>query len=136
MSLKLYLLRHGETAYGKTGGYCGELDPALTSEGVQMAHEFAKAYRGVPWAAVFVSPMKRTIATAKTLCDALSITMQLRDGLKEIRYGKWEDQTVEYVKQHYLDDYLRWLAEPTWNPPTGGETAVEVASRSALSNLM
>jgi broad specificity phosphatase PhoE len=136
MSLKLYLLRHGETAYSKTGGYCGELDPALTSEGVQMAQEFAEAYRSLPWKAVFVSPMKRTIATAKTLCDALSITMQLRDGLKEIRYGKWEDQTVEYVKQHYLDDYLRWLAEPTWNPPTGGETAVEVASRSALSNLM
>ena len=132
MSLKLYLLRHGETAYSKTGGYCGELDAALTSEGVQMAQEFAEAYRSLPWKAVFVSPMKRTVATAKPLCDALSIAMQLRDGLKEIRYGKWEDQTVEDVKQHYLDDYLRWLAEPAWNPPTGGETAVEISSRSAL----
>ena len=132
MSLKLYLLRHGETAYSQTGGYCGELDPELTSGGVQMAQEFAEAYRSLPWKAVFVSPMKRTIATAKPLCDALSITMQLRDGLKEIRYGKWEDQTVDFVKQHYLNDYLRWLAEPSWNPPTGGETAVEIANRSGL----
>ena len=132
MSLKLYLLRHGETAYSQTGGYCGELDPELTSGGVQMAQEFAEAYRSLPWAAVFVSPMKRTVATAKPLCDALSITMQLRDGLKEIRYGKWEDQTVDFVKQHYLNDYLRWLAEPSWNPPTGGETAVEIANRSGL----
>jgi broad specificity phosphatase PhoE len=132
MSLNLYLLRHGETAYSQTGGYCGELDAALTSEGVQMAQQFADVYRSLPWAAVFVSPMKRTIATAKPLCDALSIAMQLRDGLKEIRYGKWEDQTVEYVKQHYMDDYLRWLAEPAWNPPTGGETAVEISSRAAL----
>ena len=132
MSLELYLLRHGETTYSKTGSYCGELDAELTPEGTQMAQEFAEAYRALPWAAVYVSPMKRTIATAKPMCDALRIDMQLRDGLKEIRYGKWEDQTVDYVKQHYPDDYLRWLAEPAWNPPTGGETGVEIASRAAL----
>ena len=79
MSLKLYLLRHGETAYSKTGGYCGELDPELTSEGVQMAQEFAETYRSLPWAAVFVSPMKRTIATAKPLTwDATEIALMLR----------------------------------------------------------
>jgi broad specificity phosphatase PhoE len=132
MSLELYLLRHGERIYSKTGGYCGELDPELTLEGAQMAHEFANAYLALPWAAVYVSPMRRTVATAKPLCDALSIDMQPRDGLKEIRYGKWEDQTVSYVKQHYSEDYLRWLAEPAWNPPTGGETAVEIASRAGL----
>jgi broad specificity phosphatase PhoE len=132
MSLKLYLLRHGETAYSKTGGYCGELDIDLTAEGVQMAQQFAETYSALPWVAVYVSPMKRTVATAKPLCDALRIEMQLRDGLKEIRYGQWEDQTVEYVKKQYPDDYLRWLAEPAWNPPTGGETGVEIASRSAL----
>jgi broad specificity phosphatase PhoE len=132
MSLKLYLLRHGETAYSKTGAYCGELDTDLTAEGALMAQQFAKTYGALPWVAVYVSPMKRTVATAKPLCDALRIEMQLRDGLKEIRYGKWEDQTVDYVKKHYMDDYLRWLAEPAWNPPTGGETGVEIASRSDL----
>jgi broad specificity phosphatase PhoE len=132
MSLKLYLLRHGETAYSKTGSYCGELDTELTPEGAQMAQQFARSYGTLPWVAVYVSPMKRTVATAKPLCDALCLEMQLRDGLKEIRYGKWEDQTPDYVKKHYPDDYLRWLAEPAWNPPTGGETGVEVASRAAL----
>ena len=58
--------------------------------------------------------------------------MQLREGLQEIRYGQWEDKTVEYAKQHYPDDYVYWLTEPAWNPPTGGETAVQVASRASL----
>jgi probable phosphoglycerate mutase len=58
--------------------------------------------------------------------------MQLRDGLKEINYGQWEGQNVDFVKQHYLEDYLHWLAEPAWNPPTGGETAVQIASRASL----
>jgi probable phosphoglycerate mutase len=132
MSLKLYLVRHGETIYSQTGGYCGELDPELTPEGTQMASALAQTYQSIPWNAIYVSPMKRTMATAKPLCDAVGMEMQLRDGLKEIRYGEWEGQTLEFVKENYLDDYLHWLAEPAWNPPTGGETAVEVASRASL----
>ena len=132
MSLKLYFLRHGETIYSKRGGYCGDLDPELTSEGAQMARAFADVYRLIAWTGVYLSPMKRTITTAKPLCDALGLEMQLRDGLKEIRYGKWEDKSVDFVKQHYWDDYMRWLAEPAWNPPTGGETSVEVSSRASL----
>ncbi len=132
MSLLLYFMRHGETIYSRTDGYCGDLDPDLTPEGVQMAEAFAAAYKSLPWTAVYVSPMKRTIATAKPLCDAIGIEMQLRDGIKEIRYGEWEGQSRDYVKEHFLEDYIKWLTEPAWNPPTGGETAVEIASRASL----
>lgn len=131
MSLKIYFLRHGETTYSETGAYCGELDAELTPEGAEMAQAFADAYRRTPWAAVYVSPKKRTIATAKPLCDALGLEMQQRSGLEEIHYGKWEDHSVEYVKQNYWDDYVHWLAEPAWNAPTGGETSVEIATRAA-----
>ncbi|WP_088241006.1 histidine phosphatase family protein [Calothrix rhizosoleniae] len=132
MSLTLYLLRHGETTYSRTGGYCGEIDAELTSEGLQMAEAFAHTYQKLPWNAVYASPMKRTIATAKPLCDAVGIDMQLREGLKEIRYGEWENKTADFVKQHHEEDYIRWMTEPAWNPPTGGETAVQVASRASL----
>ncbi|HYY28085.1 MAG TPA: histidine phosphatase family protein [Chthoniobacterales bacterium] len=132
MSLTLYFIRHGETIYSETGAYCGEVDVELTPEGAQMAEAFAEAYHSIAWTAVYASPMKRTIATAKPLCDAVGLEMQLRDGLKEIRYGKWEDKTAEFVKQHYWDDYIRWLTEPAWNPPTGGETSVEISSRASL----
>jgi broad specificity phosphatase PhoE len=132
LSLRLYFVRHGETAYSETGAFCGEMDPELTSAGVEMAKAFADAHLEIAWTAVYVSPMKRTIATAKPLCDALGLEMQLRDGLKEIRYGKWEDQSAEFVKEQYANDYIRWLTEPAWNPPTGGETSVEIASRASL----
>jgi probable phosphoglycerate mutase len=97
-----------------------------------MAEAFAKAYAALDWTAIYVSPMKRTIATAQPLCDAMGLQMQLREGLKEIRYGEWEGQTSEFVKAHYTEDYTRWLTEPAWNPPTGGETAVQIASRASL----
>jgi probable phosphoglycerate mutase len=132
MSLNLYFLRHGETTYSQRGGYCGLLDPELTEAGLEMAEAFMKAYQNVPWTAIYVSPLQRTIATAQPLCEALGMTMELRDGLKEINYGAWEDRDPEWVKQHYLEDYINWMTEPAWNPPTGGETAVEVGSRAAL----
>jgi broad specificity phosphatase PhoE len=132
VSLKIYFLRNGETVYSQIGAYCGERDPELTVEGTQMAKAFADAHRSIAWAAVYVSPMKRAVATSKPLCDALGLRMEMRDGLKEMRYGKWEDKSVEAVKQHYWDDYIQWLTEPAWNGPTGGETSVEVASRASL----
>lgn len=132
MPLKLYLLRHGETEQSRIGGFCGALDPALTPEGVEMAQAFADRYQALQWDAVFVSPLKRALATAHPLCKATGIEPQVRDGLKEIMFGDWEGQSVEAVKQQYPSDYECWLTEPAWNPPTGGETAVQVASRASL----
>lgn len=132
MSLRLYLLRHGETTFSQTGGYCGAIDPELTPEGIEMAEAFAKAYSSIPWSAIYVSPMTRTQMTARPLSEATGLEMRLRDGLKEIQYGKWEGQTQDFVRKNYEEDYIHWLTEPAWNPPTGGETAVQIASRSSL----
>ena len=130
MSLKIYLLRHGETEYSQRGAYCGALDAELTTEGHQMAQAFAKAYRSIPWTEVYVSPMKRAIATAQPLCDTAGLSMQIRDGLREISYGAWEDREQEDVRLHHEQDYIRWQTDPAWNPPTGGETAIQIAARA------
>jgi broad specificity phosphatase PhoE len=130
MSLKIYLLRHGETTYSQRGAFCGAIDADLTPEGMQMAQFFADAYRSLPWIDVYVSPMKRAIATARPLCEATGLEMQIRDGLREISYGAWEDQEVDYVREKHDLDYLRWQTDPAWNPPTGGETAVQISARA------
>lgn len=132
MSLTLYLLRHGETESSRTGAFCGNLDPELTAAGALMAAQFAAIYRQLSWQAVYASPMRRTRATAAPLCEAIGAEMQLRDGLKEIAYGEWEGRTLEDVRARYTDAYTHWITEPAWNAPTGGETAVHVASRASL----
>ena len=95
-----------------------------------MAKAFAAAYHSLPWTAIFSSPMARTIATAKPLCDAIGMQPELRDGLKEINYGQWEGKTAETVNREYHDDYIRWTADPAWYPPTEGEPAVAIAYRA------
>lgn len=131
MSLKLYFLRHGQTDFSHANAYCGDLDPELTPDGMQMAAAFAAAYKALPWTAVFVSPMRRAIATATPLCNAIGMEMELRDGLKEISYGKWEGMSPDQVNRDFHDDYIRWLAEPGWYSPTGGETGVCIQRRGS-----
>ncbi|NJL02737.1 MAG: histidine phosphatase family protein [Spirulinaceae cyanobacterium SM2_1_0] len=130
MSLKLHLLRHGETEFSQSGGYCGVLDPDLTAAGHQMAQAFADTYATKAWSAVYSSPLRRTLATAKPLCDRLGLEPQVRPGLAELHYGDWEGKTHTTVNQEYHEDYVRWLTEPAWNPPTGGETATELSNRA------
>ncbi|MGC1306492.1 MAG: histidine phosphatase family protein [Phormidesmis sp.] len=132
MSLALYFVRHGETTHSQTDRFCGNLNPELTEVGQAMAEAFAKAYAPLPWQAIFASPMRRTIATATPICEATGLEMQRRDGLKEMSYGDWEDLSKDAVRQKYPKDYELWTTEPAWNPPTGGETAVQVASRAAV----
>lgn len=131
MSLMLYFLRHGQTPLSREDVFCGSgSNPELTDDGLAMAQAFVTAHRSKPWHAIYSSPLRRTVATAQPLCDALALEMQVRDGLKEIGYGKWEELTREEVNQQFHDDYIRWLADPAWHPPTEGELAVVIARRS------
>lgn len=128
----LYFLRHGETAASQSGRYSGTLDPDLTPAGYEMASDFAAAYQSLPWSAIYCSPMRRTIATATPLSEVTGLSLRLRDGLKEIGYGEWEGKTPEETNRDFHDDYVRWLADPGWNAPTGGERGIEIERRSAL----
>ena len=132
MSLTLYFLRHGETKSSLHDSFCGTLDPDLTLEGKEMAEAFAHTYQSFEWSAIYVSPMKRTIATAKPLCDATGMEMKIKEGLKEMNFGQWENKTRDWVRENYLEEYIDWMTEPAWNPPPDGETAVEVGSRAML----
>ncbi|HEX6045381.1 MAG TPA: histidine phosphatase family protein [Pyrinomonadaceae bacterium] len=129
--MKLYLLRHGQTALSRADVFCGSgLDPELTFEGLEMAQAFANAYRETAWRAIYCSSLRRTISTAEPLCRALGLDLQVRAELNEIAYGKWEGLTKEKVNDDYHDDYVSWLADPAWHAPTGGEPAHVVARRA------
>jgi broad specificity phosphatase PhoE len=130
MTLTLHLLRHGQTALSREDVFCGSgLDPELTAEGAQMAHAFAAAFQTRSWAAIYSSSLRRGITTAEPLCNQLGLEMQVREELNEIAYGKWEGLKKEKVERDFHDDYISWLADPAWHPPTGGEAAVVIARR-------
>lgn len=130
MSVNLYLLRHGQTELSREDTFCGSgLNPELTSDGQAMARAFAEAYDQTEWHSIFTSNLSRTVTTAQPLCERLGMRAQARGELNEIAYGRWEGLTKTQVAEKFHDDYIRWLADPAWHAPTGGELAVAIARR-------
>ena len=107
-------------------------DPGLTLEGQEMAQAFADAYCSIHWLAAYVSPLKRAIQTAMPICTHAGLKMQLRKGLQEIDYGKWEGMHPDEITEKYHDDYVRWLTDPAWNAPPDGERGIDIARRASL----
>jgi probable phosphoglycerate mutase len=130
MTLRLHLLRHGQTAMSRANVFCGRgLDPALTPAGAAMAAAFASAYAHADWRGVYASPLQRAVTTAQPTATGADLSLELKDGLAEIDYGAWDGLEVEAVARDFHDEHERWIADPAWNPPTGGETAVALAQR-------
>lgn len=131
MPLKLYFLRHGQTELSRDDTFCGSgLDPELTLDGHRMARAFAVAYKETKWEAIYTSALRRTITTAEPLANLLQITSRQHPELNEIGYGKWEGLTKDRVNEVFHDDYIKWLADPAWHPPTDGEAAIAIAQRA------
>jgi len=131
MSLKLYFLRHGQTAASRANVFCGSgTNAPLTSDGEAMAQAFADAYQNTVWLALYCSPLQRAVSTLAPTEGVLPLQAQVRDDLKEIGYGDWEGKTPAEVERDYHDDYIRWSADPAWHAPTNGEPAIAIAHRS------
>jgi len=131
MSLTVYLLRHGQTTLSRADNFCGSgLNPELTDEGLQMAQAFAEVYKATSWSAIYSSSLRRTLETARPICDQVEMEPEVRDALQEIAYGEWEGLSKETVAEKFHDDYEAWLANPALHAPTGGELAVTVAERA------
>jgi broad specificity phosphatase PhoE len=63
--LRLYLIRHGETAWSLTGQHTGTTELALTSRGEQQASELRPVLAAVQFSAVWVSPRLRALWNAQ-----------------------------------------------------------------------
>ena len=94
-----------------------------------MAASFSAAYRDRVWAAIYSSPLTRAVSTAQPLAEALALPIRTCDGLAEIDYGAWDGMSAREVADRFPIEHARWTADPAWNPPTGGETAVALAQR-------
>jgi probable phosphoglycerate mutase len=130
MPLRLHLLRHGQTPTSRDNVFCGaNLDPELTADGVAMAHAFAEAYAATPWRMIYAGPLQRTQVTARIIAQRVGLSYETREAITEIDYGRWDGLSEEMVDREFHDDFVRWTADPAWNAPTEGETAIALARR-------
>lgn len=127
---RLYLARHGATQLTAEGRFSGSVGVELSDEGRWQAGQLGSRLRGERLAAIYCSPLSRSVDTASIVGSACELEPRLRDPLKEIDHGHWEGLTRREVEERFGDEYARWEEDPFTFAPEGGESGVAVLARA------
>jgi broad specificity phosphatase PhoE len=120
--LRVYMVRHGATAWSRSGQHTGRTDMQLTEPGEAEAKALAPWLRGIHFGHVLTSPLRR----ARRTCElaGLGRTVEVDADLEEWNYGKYEGLTSTEIHQDRPD----WLIYRDGAP--AGETPGEVSDRA------
>lgn len=91
----IYLARHGETAWSRSGQHTGLTDLPLTGAGEREARQLGKRLAGLSFAKVFTSPLQRAAHTAE-LAGFGAVAERDAD-LVEWNYGKYEGRRTAEI---------------------------------------
>ncbi|MGD9317087.1 MAG: MSMEG_4193 family putative phosphomutase [Anaerolineae bacterium] len=125
--MNLLLIRHavndwvGDRLAGWTPGV------HLNNEGQAQAAALVQRLEDVPLAAVYSSPLERTLETAHPLAQAHGLTLQVRAGLGEAQYGDWTGRSLKELKDDKMWPVVQVYPSGARFP--GGESMREVQAR-------
>lgn len=132
---RIFLVRHGATTLTAEDRFAGSTNVQLSDEGRAQAARLAARLQKESIAAVYASPMDRTVETATILARPHGLEVQHRDGLREISHGHWEQMTRAEVDQKFPQEAAEWEMDPYTFAPAGGESGLAVTAR-ALPTLI
>ncbi|ANP50419.1 putative phosphoglycerate mutase [Streptomyces griseochromogenes] len=123
----LFLVRHGETEWSRSGRHTGWTDVPLTEHGRQEARRLVPLIRSHRIAAAFVSPLRRARETAELIGihDA-----QVDADLREWDYGGYEGVTTADIRRSRPGWFLFTDGVAPGPPEHPGETAEQVGQRA------
>jgi broad specificity phosphatase PhoE len=119
---EVWLVRHGETEWSRTGQHTGRTDLPLTAEGVRQAEELGRRLAGRPFSLVLTSPLRRATDTCRLA--GYGAAAREDDDLREWDYGAYEGRTAQQIREA-VPDWTIWTGVVP-----GGERAEDVASRA------
>ncbi len=126
----IYFVRHGRTHSNAMRIYAGRSDEGLTAEGRRQAEEMAEAVCGWGVYAVYTSPIRRAVQTARILNSRIKKEIVVEERLTEIRMGPWEGMSEDEVAKSFPEEYNTWLKTPADLRLEGRETLDELRRRA------
>lgn len=118
----VYLARHGETEWSRSGKHTGLTDIPLTEQGEVKARRLGERLQGISFARVFTSPLQRAVRTCELA--GFSAMAEMDNDLCEWDYGAYEGRRTVEIKEERPD----WLLFRDGCPQ--GETPQQVAERA------
>jgi broad specificity phosphatase PhoE len=124
----IYLARHGDTAWTHTGQHTGRTDLPLTRDGEFNATRLGERLKGIPFAKVFTSPLRRAARTCQLA--GFGAVAETDPDLVEWDYGQYEGLTSAQILQQCPDwDLFRDGCPGGESPTQIGERANRVVQR-------
>ena len=135
---KVYLVRHGQTAWNLEEVFRGRADIPLDEAGRKEVHLAGEALKDETLHAIYSSPLSRSIETAENIAKFQNIPVTPFDSIIDISYGEWEGKSLKEVQKKFPDLYALWLEKPHKVTFPAGESLDEVRSRAmeAVENLV
>jgi len=91
---KIYICRHGETAWNITKQHTSYTDIALTDTGIKQAASLKNRLKNKKFSAVLTSPYER----AKKTCELAGFEGIIENDLVEWNYGDYEGMTTKQIQ--------------------------------------
>jgi alpha-ribazole phosphatase len=123
----IILIRHPETAMA--GRFCGHSDPDLNAAGERQMESIAQRVQRLHIGRVLSSDLRRAACTAQAISRRTGTAVELRPGLREIHFGKWENLSWAEIEESFPHDAALWLREFPRRAAPGGEPYAEFAAR-------
>jgi probable phosphoglycerate mutase len=118
----VYLARHGETAWSLSGQHTGFTDLPLTDRGQRNARRLGERLKGITFAKVFTSPLRRAARTCELA--GFGAVAEIDRDLTEWDYGRYEGRRTQEIHQERPDWHLFRDGCP------GGESPDQVGARA------
>jgi broad specificity phosphatase PhoE len=120
-----FLIRHAQVEAQDTIGRRPAIP--LSPEGEAQARLLAERLQSREIAAIFSSPLARTLRTAQILAESRGIPVETDACLNEIDFGEWDNRAIDSLKP--LDSWKSFNTFRSGARCPGGEMMIEVQSR-------
>jgi probable phosphomutase (TIGR03848 family) len=125
---RLLLIRHGTNDAQKSDVLTGWTPGVHLNEvGRTQAQALAQRLAPVEVAAVYASPLERTLETAEIVAAPHELPVIVREDLGEVRTGRWTGQPLERLRKRHLWRKVQFVPSVMRFP--GGESFQEVQAR-------
>jgi broad specificity phosphatase PhoE len=127
---RLVLLRHGETDFNVEARMQGHLDSHLTEAGLIQIKRAAPLLARLSPDRLLSSDLRRATVTADEIAATTGLPVKIDPRLRETNLGSWEGRTSDEIEHDRPGAIAQWRSDPTWAPPGGGESRVDVVERA------
>lgn len=130
---RIYLARHGQTAYNLERRFQGQLPVALDETGLEQAADLAERASTHNFAVLWCSPLPRARQTADIVGRRIGLEPREDARLMETDAGDWTDRTFAEIQAEAPQEFARFIGgDPTFAFP-GGESFAHQGVRVAAA---